>query len=160
MERSPELNQDGTIHGRVLRSAIANPEYIEGRPEPVYFVEIEPEEPGIMCSIALMFDSYMGPYCVNREETVEQLMNSKSLRFESIHRPLADGADPLTGEFTNGTLVRVSCRLELRTGEMTADGAGNFRFPVFQMRFVDCVYEEAPKEPEKIDPELLVHYDF
>ena len=159
MDKNLTLNQDTQTYGYVQHSAVSKPEFVNGRE--IYSIDIEPEDPSDFYSIGLLYDAYMGPECVNREETVDQLMNAKVLRFESIQKPLTTGNDPTTGEFPAGSKVRVSVRFELRNGEMNHEGTGEFKFPVFQLRFVDAECSTEPAETiTKPDPETLVYYDF
>ena len=159
MDKNLTLNQDCHLFGFVKTSNIQNPDFVHGKD--VYSIEIEPEEQTDIFSIGLMFDSYMGPHCANREEVVQQLMSQSVLRFESIVKPTTSGTDTATGEFSRGERVRVSCRFELKNGEISNEGDGQFLFPVFQLRFVDAGWQEPEPEPlPETDPAVLAHYEF
>lgn len=160
MDKNLDLNTDTSLHGFIVHSSVSKPQHLANRPNPQYSVDIELENPGDAMSIAMLLDSYMGPDCINREETVKQIIDSNTIRFESMHKPLTSGADPTTGEFQPGQRVRVSCQFRLRDGEISSTGEGQFKFPDYQLRFVDLAEPEPAVKMPAPSPEVLACYDF
>ena len=78
------MNEDTYILGTVIESHVSRPVLIEGRPQPLYTITVSFDEPGDAYRLGLLYDAFMGPDCLNRVETREQLMHSTDITFESI----------------------------------------------------------------------------
>ena len=161
MDKAVCLDTDTSLTGYIVDSNVSTPLILTDRPKPIYTVTGSYGCPGDAFSIGLLYDSYMGPHCCNREEVVKQLMASNDITFETIVKPMVSGINQDTKEFEIGTEVKVSCRFMLRQGQLADEGAGEFLFPDFQLRFVDAVLDEREfATPTVIDPEVLKAYDF
>ena len=156
------LNEDTQVYGFITDSRVSLPINAEGRPEPIYSVTIKPT-PGLAEKIGLMYWSCLGPFCVNGEDLMREFSAARELTFESIQKPLVSGQNLDTNEFDHGQRVRVSCRFEVRDGQINSDGNGEWKFPLLILRFVDAEWEEEKPKAEPIpepDPETLKFYDF
>ena len=95
---------------------------------------------------------------------MSELMQSETIRLESINKPLITDCDELTEEFSRGQKVKVSCAFRIKEGERKSDGSGEvFKFPHFELRFVDSE-SDADGQPEETEDVWTdnngVYYDF
>ena len=162
MPNNFNLNQDCVITGLIVSSEVTQSRLATddvGR-KPVYSVEIKPE-PGVTDSLALLYGMATGMNCLNAVELHRQFESSRTLVFESLNKPFVSGVDETTGEYTPGTEVKVSARLEYKeTLSKTEDGF--FATPRLILRFVDLIDAVEPSEPlPEVDwDSVRANYDF
>ena len=166
VENNITLDRDTHIYGYVESSYVSHPEMIEGRPKPIYWIEIRYEGHADAFRLGCAYDTWLGPDCANREEVVAGLIESETIRLESIHQPMISGQDELTEEFSRGQKVKVSCAFRIKEGERKMDGSGEvFKFPHFELRFVDSAELDKPPADSETEEEVWtdvngIYYDF
>ena len=156
------LSKDLSINGSVTYSQVSKAELATadlGR-EPVYMIEITPDDPSLAEDIGVLYGSMTGPNCLNGFELYQEFKATRTLCFETILKPGVTGVDS-SGEFQVGQHVKVSCRLEYKEIHSAKEN-GFFCAPRLMLRFVDIFAPEVQTPKKKVEDEWKdeTYYNF